>query len=189
MPLNITIPEKEYYRENPDGEIEFWTAPKINVKMEHSLYSVSKWEMKWRKSFLENSDKLTYDEELDYFKCMTITPQDIEATAFKRLGNSELLQIREYINNPMTATTIKPRKNKKKTRQRQIVTNEVIYGWMAGYQIPFDCDKWHLNRLMTLIGVCAENNAGPDTKMTKKELTNHYKDLNARNRARFNSKG
>jgi len=89
MPLSITIPEKEYYRENSDGEIEFWTTPKIDVTMEHSLYSVSKWEMKWHKSFLENSGKLSTEEELYYFKCMTITPRDIDMNSFKRLGYKE----------------------------------------------------------------------------------------------------
>jgi len=87
----------------------------------------------------------------------------------------------------MTATTIRQRKNKKK-HQRQIITNEVIYSWMANYGIPFDCDKWHLNRLIMLVSVCGENNQPPE-KMSKKETTDYYKALNARNRERFHSKG
>ena len=54
--------------------------------------------------------------------------------------------------------------------------------------IPFECEKWHLNRLMTLIRVVSAKNA-PPKKMSKNEILAQQRRLNAERKAKFNTKG
>jgi hypothetical protein len=179
--LQITIPALELFDE---AKNEFVTTKEQTLQLEHSLVSLSKWEPKWCKPFLSKQDK-TPEELLDYVKCMTIT-QNVDPDTYRFLTNDNLRQINSYIEAPMTATTFSDDKNGKKNRE--IVTAELIYYWMIALNIPFECQKWHLNRLLTLVKVCNIKNQ-PPKKMSKKELMNRNAALNAARRKQFNTSG
>lgn len=175
--------ERDYW--DPKKE-EFVTVPyqkSCDLNLEHSLISISKWESKWHVPFI-TSEK-SEEQTLDYIKCMTIN-QNVQDSVYGYLTAEDIKTISEYINNPMTATTVNNISEKR--RSRQIVTSEVIYSWMVGLQIPFECEKWHLNRLTTLIEVCNANNT-PPKKMSKDEVIARNKALNEARRAKYNTKG
>ena len=87
----------------------------------------------------------------------------------------------------MTATTFTESQNKKYSRE--IVTSELIYYWMIALNIPVEeCQKWHLNRLLTLIKVCDIKNQ-PPKKMSKSAIMNRNAALNAARRKRLGSNG
>lgn len=170
--LRIDIPPTEYYDE---AEESFVTIKGGTLNLEHSLLSISKWESKWHKSFL-NSDEKTSEEWLDYIRCMTINRNEIDPNIYNGITMENIQKINEYISDPMTATTINDRRSKR--RSRKIVTSEVVYSWMVAMDIPFECEKWHFNRLMTLIRVCDENEV-PKKKMSKKDIFAQNAALNA----------
>ena len=179
--LQITIPTTELYDERTG---EFVTVRGATLQLEHSLVSLSKWESKWCKSFLSNSNK-TDEETLDYIRCMTIT-QNVDPNIYNYLTNDNIIQINKYIEAPMTATYFSEDKSKK--GGREVVTAELIYYWMIALNIPFACEKWHLNRLLTLIRVCNIKNS-PPKKRSRKEILSRNAALNAARRQQFNSKG
>ena len=115
---------------------------------------------------------------------MTLT-QNVPPIAYTRITNGNLEEISNYIGSPMTATTFH---DKSKTINREIITSEVIYYWMIALSIPFECQKWHLNRLLTLINVCNIKNQ-PAKKMNKKEITNRNRSLNAARKQALNTRG
>jgi hypothetical protein len=179
--LQLTIPAVELFDE--------FTQTFINTKatvltMEHSLVSLSKWESKWCKPFLEKVEK-TDAETLDYISSMTIT-QNVDPSVFIYLPNDTIDQVQNYIGLPMTATVIS--KNHMRNSSREVITAEIIYYWMVSLNIPFECQKWHLNRLLTLINVCNIKN-GPQKKMGQREIMRRNTDLNAQRRAALESKG
>lgn len=184
--LQITIPAT--VTEEFDEELnEFIYKPALKeqtLQLEHSLVSLSKWESKWCKPFLYSKNK-TDEEILDYVKCMTIT-QNVNPEVYTRLSSQNVEAINNYIDAPMTATTFSSDKNGKKNRE--IITAELIYYWMIALNIPFECQKWHLNRLLTLIRVCNIKNA-PPKKMSKRDIMNRNAALNAARRKQLNSKG
>lgn len=180
--LEIDIPEIELY---DDANNRFITYAPQSLQLEHSLVSLSKWESKWHKPFL-TSEK-TREENIDYVRCMTIKPKKLDEDYYLHLPSSIIKQINAYIEDPMTATTISPNSNGS-SNNRQIITNELIYYWMIGYQIPVEFERWHLRRLMTLISVCDEKNK-PPKKISEAEIMARNAEINARNRARFHSKG
>ncbi len=177
--LVITVPATEMFN---DDTQEFIETKEQVLQLEHSLVSLSKWESKWNKPFLDNKDK-TLAETLDYIKCMTIT-QNVHDEVYNRLSKSNIEAINNYIDSPMTATTFSD--NTKSSRE--IITSEVIYYWMISLNIPFECQKWHLNRLLTLIRVCNVKNT-PPKKMSKKDIMSRNAALNAARRKKLNSKG
>lgn len=180
--LSITVPAVELWDE---GKQEFVGLKKEQtLQLEHSLVSLSKWESKWCKAFLTNKEK-TREEMLDYVKCMTIT-QNVDPEIYKYLSNENIIQINKYIEAPMTATTINEPKTTKGSRET--VTSELIYYWMIALNIPFECQKWHLNRLLTLIRVCNIKNQ-PPKKTSKKDLLSRNAALNAARRKQFNTSG
>lgn len=180
--LQITIPAVELWDENKE---EFVTASKEQtLQLEHSLVSLSKWESKWCKPFLSNEEK-TQEETIDYIKCMTIT-QNIDDSIYDRLTNSNIETISNYIDAPMTATTFS--EQTKKGGRKEVITSELIYCWMISLNIPMECQRWHLARLLTLIRVCEIKNS-PQKKMSKREVINQYASLNAARRKQFNSLG
>lgn len=179
--LQITIPSRELWDEVKN---EFITTKEQVLQLEHSLVSVSKWEAKWCKTFLSKKEK-TNEETIDYIKCMTIT-QNVNPEVYKYLSTENIDQIQEYISSPMTATWFSDG-NSGSTNHEQ-VTSELIYYWMIAYNIPFECQKWHLNRLMTLIRVCDIKNK-PAKKMSKGELMARNASLNAARRKQLNSRG
>jgi len=178
--LTIVIPATENYDE--EKNLFFETKEQI-LQLEHSLVSLSKWESKWCKPFLSKEDK-TIDESLDYVRCMTIT-QHVKPDTYSLITNAHLEQVKAYIDAPMTATTFAKGDG---TPNREIITAEIIYYWMIAFNIPFDCQKWHLNRLLTLINVCNIKNA-PPKKMGRKELLERNKALNEARRQKSHSKG
>lgn len=178
--LQIVVPATEYWDERQEM---FITKKEQTLQLEHSLVSLSKWESKWHKPFLSKKD-ITYEETLDYIRCMTITP-NVDPEVYFRLTNENIDQINRYIEEPMTATTFREDNSKP---NREIVTAEIIYYWMITAGVPFECQKWHLNRLLTLIRVCNIKN-GPAKKMSKKEILQQNAALNASRRARLHSRG
>lgn len=167
--LKIIIPGLEYYDEVKN---EFVYYNEQVLQLEHSLVSISKWESKWCKPFLDGKDK-SVEEIIDYVRCMTIT-QNVKPEVYNRLTEKNIKEINEYIEHPMTATTFN---NDRPSHSREIITSEVIYYWMVTFNIPFECQKWHLNRLLTLIKVCNIKN-NPPKKMSKQELLNRNRALN-----------
>lgn len=178
--LKIVIPGIELYDEEKE---EFITTKPQTLHLEHSLVSLAKWESKWNKPFLTKDNK-TYEETIDYIRCMTIT-QNVSEDTYRLLTSENIQQVNEYINLPMTATTFS---NQKKTPSKEVVTAEIIYYWMISLNIPFECQKWHLNRLLTLINVCNIKNR-PSKKMSKRDILNRNKALNKARREALNTKG
>lgn len=181
--LQITIPASEQWDEKKE---EFVTTKEQTLKLEHSLISLSKWESKWCKPFLSNKEK-SHEEILDYIKCMTLT-KNIDPEVYNALTNENIKEINDYIMAPMTATTFSENGVRKKVNN-EIFTSEVIYYAMTAYNIPFEnCEKWHLNRLITLIRVCGIKNE-PSKKMSKRSIMSQNAALNAARRKKFNTKG
>lgn len=178
--LTITIPAMELFNDMTQEFIE--TKAQI-IQLEHSLVSISKWESKWNKPFLAKNNK-SIAETLDYIRCMTIT-QNVNPDVYKRLSRSNIEDINNYIDAPMTATTFSDNES---GRSREIVTSELIYYWMISLNIPMECQRWHLNRLLTLIRVCNVKNT-PPKKMNRREIMNRNAALNAARRKQLNSKG
>ena len=179
--LQITIPSTEVWDEEKN---EFRTTKEYTLQLEHSLVSISKWESKWKKVFLSKEEK-TYAEVIDYIKCMTIT-QNIPDVAYDCITKDNVDEIDKYISSPMTATWFSNEKAPGVSREK--VTSELIYYWMIALNIPFECQKWHLNRLLTLIRVCNIKNT-PPKKMGKNALMRRNAALNAARRKQFNTTG
>lgn len=178
--LNITIPAMELFDESTG---EFITIKEQNLALEHSLVSLSKWEMKWNKPFLSKENKTT-EETIDYIRCMTLT-KNVDPVVYYGLTQEIVDKVNAYISAPMTATWFR---DSKKGGSREIITNELIYYWMIALQIPFECQKWHLNRLLTLIRVCNAKNE-PGKKMGKNAQMNQQRMLNEARRKAHNSTG
>lgn len=179
--LQITIPAVELWDERKQ---EFVTTKEKTLQLEHSLVSLSKWESKWCKAFLTKQEK-TFEETLDYIKCMTIT-QNVDPEVYNYLTNENIEEINKYIEAPMTATYFSDDKTAKPSREQ--ITAELIYYWMIALNIPFECQKWHLNRLLTLIRVCNIKNQ-PPKKRSRKEIMSRNAALNAARRKQLNTKG
>ena len=154
------------------------------LELEHSLFSLSKWEQKWHKPFLKD-DQRTVEESMDYIKCMTLNEVDLDI--YKSLTSEHYRMINDYLRDPMTATTFG--KETGRANNRQIITNEIIYYWMIELQIPIDpCQYWHLNRLMTLIKVVNIKKT-PPKKRPKKDTLARYRNLNNARRQASGSNG
>ena len=172
-------------QEGWDEEKQEFVEPIYKVlQLEHSLVSISKWESKWCKAFLSKGEK-SIEETLDYIKCMTIT-QGVDSDVYNHLTMENIRQVNEYIEAPMTATVFYERE---KTRgSREIVTSELIYYWMIALNIPVEFQKWHLNRLLTLIRVCNIKNT-PPKKMSRRDIMSRNAALNAARRKSLNTSG
>lgn len=175
--LQITVPAAEYFDERTE---EFINVKAYTLQLEHSLISISKWEAKWHKPFIGKEEK-TEEETRDYIRCMTIT-QNVDPIVYLAIPNSEIQRIKEYINEPMTATWFNDRD--KKAPSRKVITSEVVYYWMISQNIPIECEKWHFNRLMTLIRVCSEKSQ-PQKKMSKADRKSLMAQRRAAKRTRF----
>lgn len=180
--LQITIPSRELWDESTN---EFVITKEQTLQLEHSLISISKWESKWQKAFLTKQEK-THEETIDYIKCMTLN-QNVDPNVYNYLTNENIRQINSYIDAPMTATYFSEEKGGRGGRGEQI-TSELIYYWMIALQIPFECQKWHLNRLLTLVRVCNIKNQ-PPKKRSRREIMSRNAALNAARRKQLNTKG
>lgn len=179
--LIITVPAVEMFNEKTQ---EFFWTKEQTLQLEHSLVSLSKWESKWCKAFL-SKEKKTIDETIDYIKCMTIT-QNVNPDVYNHLSRSNIEEIHKYIDLPMTATRFY--NDDQKGRGKETVTSELIYYWMIALNIPMECQKWHLNRLLTLIRVCNIKNT-PPKKRSRREIMSRNAALNAARKKQFNTNG
>ena len=179
--LSIIIYDDELWDEEKE---QFIPAKEHKLQLEHSLISISKWESKFKKVFLSSKEK-TAEETLYYIKCMTLT-QNVSDKVYEKLSLDNIKSINEYIDDPMTATFFSDKQIKK--NGREIITSEIIYYWMISFNIPFECQKWHLNRLLTLLKVCDLQNA-PKEKMSKKQTALWNAEQNAARRAKYNTRG
>lgn len=181
--LKLLVPGREWYNEETE---EFIVSKDCVLLLEHSLLSVSKWEAKWKKPFLNTKEKRTREESVDYVRCMTIN-KGVDPFVYYNITPLLFKQINDYIEDSMTATTINHRHDRP-TARKEIVTSEVIYYWMVENGIPFECEKWHLNRLMTLINVCTIKSS-PGKKMSQKDILKENAALNAARKAKKHTKG
>lgn len=178
--LTIKIPDRELYDEKTNC---FTSLKGRTIQLEHSLISISRWEAEWEKPFLSEKDK-TYPETLSYIRCMTITP-NVDPALYKQFGKKEFGMVDKYIHRKMTATTVKHRK---KSSRREIMTSEVIYYQMILYGIPFECEKWHLNRLLMLLDVCSAK-GGTQEKMPLREQLAQQRLINEQRLKQYNTRG
>lgn len=179
--LTITIPEQY-----DDVKEEFIQGKQKDLQLEHSLVSLSKWEAKWCKPFLSKTEQ-TREETIDYIRCMTIT-QNVDPEFYNYVTDEHIEAVNSYISNKMTATWFPEDKTGGGKRNNETVTSELIYFWMITHQIPFKCEKWHLNRLLTLIRVCNVKNA-PSKKMSNKAINSQYHSINEARKKAMHTKG
>ena len=186
--LQIVIPDRpkqEYWDEERERFVYEEAKKECVLQLEHSLISLSKWESKWHKSFLSKKDKKTREETIDYIKCMTLT-QNVDPSVYDRITNENIKQINEYISNPMSAAHF-PEEPKGKINNEPIIA-DLIYYWMVTLNIPFTCEKWHLNRLIALIRVCNIKNAPPN-KTSARDIMSRNAAINEANKKRFKTRG
>ena len=178
--LQIIVPATEQWDEVKQ---EFVYTKETILQLEHSLVSLSKWESKWCKPFLSKED-MTAEETIDYIRCMTIT-QNVNPEVYTCLSDENITQIHDYIQAPMTATFFRKENG---PPSREIITSELIYYWMITLNIPFECQKWNLNRLLTLIRVCNIKNQ-PAKRRSQREIMEYNTALNEARRKKLNSRG
>lgn len=181
----IKIPAQQGFDEEKEKFVLLVEETKL--RLEHSLVSMSKWESKWHKPFLGKKDK-TEEEILDYIRCMTIN-KNVDPNVYNYIPQDVFESIMDYIENPMTATWFsKTDESKTGIRKKEVITSEIVYYWMVTLGIPLECEKWHLNRLITLIRVINVKNT-PPKKMSKENILRGNKKLNNARKARYKSRG
>lgn len=179
--LTLIIHGDEYWDE---ASGEFLTQGDVTVELEHSLVSLSKWESITEKPFLVEGKK-TNEEIYEYIKCMCLTP-GIAPDVFARLSSTNLEQVNNYIESKMTATWFF--EHSEGPKSTETVTSELIYYWLVTFNIPFEVEMWHLNRLFTLIKVCNLKNGKP-RKMSRSDAARMQRELNAQRKAQLGTSG
>lgn len=179
--LSIVVGATEAYDEATQ---EFTTQGGVELQFEHSLLSVSKWESKYEKPFLGKTEKST-EEVLDYIRFMLLTPNP-PGDFLEKLSKENVEEINAYVDRKMTATWFSDQPGA--PRSSEVITSELIYYWMTVFHIPFECETWHLNRLFTLIRICNVKQAKPQ-KMSRSEIAQRNRELNARRKAQLGTKG
>lgn len=179
--LRLIVPMEDAFDEAIN---EFVDSKVYALDLEHSLVSLSKWESFWEKPFLSKTEKTT-EETLWYIKAMAID-EETPSEVFANVSNSNLVTVNQYINSKMTATWFTD--SSKAAPSREVITAELIYYWMIALGVPFECQHWHLSRLLTLIQVCNVKNA-PTKKVNRREAAERQRALNAERRARLNTTG
>lgn len=181
--LQITVPGEKLWDEK--NEV-FINTKEDTLQLEHSLISISKWESKYHKPFLNEREQMSIEETMFYVRCMILNHSYDENVVFA-LTQENWDEINKYITDSMTATTFSKIPGQEREKS-EVLTSEVIYYYMIALQIPFECQKWHLNRLLTLIKVCSAKNA-PSKKVGKKAQAKNYAALNRARRAKSHSRG
>ena len=180
--LEIRIDGKEFWNQEKE---EFVNTKGITLRLEHSLISVSKWEAKYKRPFLSDGPK-TLQETYDYISFMSLD-RNVNMTELEGITEEDYKKILDYIHDPMTATKI-TQNAKNNSKSSHVLTSEEIYYDMTALNIPFECEKWHLNRLLTLIQIASIKNETPK-KMSKGEIYRQNAELNKARRAKYRSKG
>lgn len=181
--IKVFVPGAELWDEEKE---EFVTIQGQELTFEHSLVSLSKWESKHHKPYLKKDNNLTNEEALDYYRCMCLT-KNVDPILFYCLTKENIEAIEKYVEDPCTATTFSE-SNNNGPKSREIITAEIIYYWMIALNIPLECQKWHLNKLLTLIRVCEIKNT-PPKKRSKTDIMRRNTSLNAARRRRLHSRG
>lgn len=181
--ITIHVPDQEYWDE---GTETFGYINGVNLVLEHSLISVSKWESKWQKPFLDSTDK-TDEEAIDYVRCMCLT-RNVDPIVFRFIPEIAMNQINEYIGSKQTATVVNHFGKRNSNTFGQKITSELVYSWMILLKIPVEFEKWHLNRLLTLIDVVVAQKS-PPKKISRNEILKQNAELNAMRKAKYNTKG
>lgn len=192
MPKRIIVPAVDDGWD--DATQTFFTIPETKLTLEHSLVSISKWESKWEKPFLKDKNK-TAAEMLDYIRCMTLT-QCVNDNVYTYMPGEIISEIWSYVEAQMSALDLSQdpmdARPEGAAPSREVITSEVIYSWMVEYGIPFECEKWHLNRLLNLIKILnkrARIRGGNQKKMSMSDIMRRNSQLNAKRRAQLGSKG
>jgi hypothetical protein len=185
--LKLTIPGIENW---DSAKQEFVYTDSVELVLEHSLVSLSKWEEEFEKPFL-SPDPKTNEETIGYVRSMTLSPEEVPLEVYQRLTDDHIVQINEYIGAKKSATWFNELKQKPGAARKEIVTSEIIYNWMLSLNIPFDRETWHLNRLITFIRVANEKNAAKDkkAKMTPREIAQRNRELNEKRMAQYGTSG
>lgn len=187
--LQIIVPAIRQTELWDESKEEFVPVPPMNeqtLQLEHSLISLSKWESKWCKPFYSNKEK-TAEETLDYIRCMTINKK-VDPRAYFNLSQKDIEMVKEYIYAPMSATPDIHESRNGRGGPSEPITSEIIYYWMITYGIPVEFEKWHLNRLITLIKICNKKNT-PRPKRSTQQILRDNAAINAARRKKLNTKG
>ena len=179
--LRLIVKGDELYDEATET---FSTFGDVTLELEHSLISLSKWESIHQKPFLTAENKSS-DEVLSYVKAMVLNDVDFDALV-PLFSQENFTDINAYIDSKQSATTF--RIMPERPGRGETITAELIYYWMVAFNIPFECERWHLNRLFALIRICNIKNSKPK-RMSKHELASRNRDLNMQRRAQFNTPG
>lgn len=180
MPLTIRVEATELFNSATNTFVE--TQPQTLV-LEHSLVSISKWESKWHKMYLETKNK-TNEELLDYIRCMTIN-KNVPSYVYYALSQKNITDIVNYMEDPMTASTVN---DSRKSGTHERVSSELIYYWMITFGIPVEFEKWHINRLLMLIKICSKKNSKP-SKADKAAADRRRAEINRQRCARLGTRG
>lgn len=183
--LKVTIPKRELFDEKSERFIYF---DGCELQLEHSLISLAKWESRWHKPFLAKQEK-TDLEIRDYIRCMSLN-KNVDPKIYNYIPQDVIKGIFNYIEDPMTAVQFgnKDALEPGASRRKEVVTAEIIYYWMVTLGIPMQCEKWHLNRLLTLIRVI-NIKTSPNKPMSKKDLAARNYKLNKARRAKHGTRG
>lgn len=180
--LEIEIPGETIYDDETEKFVD--VSKTVKLTLEHSLISLSKWEAKYERPFLGDKNQ-TVEETLDYIKFMTVT-RNVDDSVYDRLTRENSVAIANYIAASNTATTFNSLGEKPSSRE--VITSEIIYYWMVALSIPFECEKWHINRLLTLIRVINEKNK-PEKKIDRQTLLSRQRELNEARKKKLKTKG
>lgn len=187
--LELYIPAQELMKEDKAGNVTFIDVPPANLRLEHSLVSLAKWERKWNIPFL-SQENLTVEQTIDYIRCMTIT-QNVSPEAYLGITNEMIMEVKRYIDLPMTAAWFNEVQDAKISKEA--MTAESFYYFMIELNIPIEFQKWHLNSLLALIKFINVKHEQADPKSKKKrspaETMAYYDRINEERRKKHNSKG
>lgn len=180
--LKLFIPKMSMFDENTQRFID---RKDTELRLEHSLLAISKWESKYEKPFL-NEEQRTPEEFLYYILCMDTTGR-LTMEDVRSLTTDEQLEIKRYIETQHTATTFSGKDPNAARGHKETITSELVYYWMVAMQIPFDAEKWNIDRLLTLIRICSIKNN--PKKMSKKDTMINNSALNAARRKAMGTRG